>query len=152
MRASGDVVELGTDQLALDADGARQVFSSAQVEIDLDTAAAVTARTEGWPAGLHLAAMIARDADITGTASRVTGDDRFVADYLYRESMARLPEEQQRFLRRTSVLDQLSASLCDAVVGEPGSSMHLRALEASNSFLVPLDRQRGWYRYPRAVP
>jgi LuxR family maltose regulon positive regulatory protein len=77
----------------------------------------------------------------------VAGDDRYVADYLYRESMAGLPEELQRFLRRTAVLDQLNASLCDAVVGEPGASEHLRVLEASNSFLVPLDRHRGWYRY-----
>jgi LuxR family maltose regulon positive regulatory protein len=147
LRASGDALELGTDRLALDADGARQVFSSERVEIDLDTAAAVTARTEGWPVGLYLAALIARDGDGDHAASSVAGDDRYVADYLYRESMARLPEDLQRFLRRTAVLDQLSAPLCDAVVGEQGSTRHLRALEASNSFLIPLDRRRGWYRY-----
>ena len=145
LRASGDVLEVGTDRLALDAEGARQVFSSERVEIDLDTAAAVAARTEGWPVGLYLAALIARDSDRAG--SRVAGDDRYVADYLYRESMARLPDVLQRFLRRTAVLDQLTASLCDAVVGERGSGEHLRALEASNLFLVPLDRRRGWYRY-----
>jgi LuxR family maltose regulon positive regulatory protein len=147
LRTSGEVMEVGTDDLAFDADGARQVFSGAQVEIDPDAAVAVAARTEGWPVGLYLAALIARDGDGGHAASSVTGDDRYVADYLYRESMARLPEERQRFLRRTAVLDQLTASLCDAVVGEPGSGEHLRALEASNSFLVPLDRRRGWYRY-----
>jgi LuxR family maltose regulon positive regulatory protein len=146
LRSSGDVLEVGTDDLALDVEEARQVFSGAHVEIDPDRAAAVVARTEGWPVGLYLAALIARDGDGTHAAS-VAGDDRYVADYLYRESMARLPEARQRFLRRTAVLDQLTASLCDEVVGEQGSGEHLRALEASNSFLVPLDRRRGWYRY-----
>ena len=145
LRSSGDVLEVGTDQLALGAEGARQVFSGARVEIDSDTAAAVAARTEGWPVGLYLAALIARDGG--GAALSVAGDDRYVADYLYRESMARLPPDLQQFLRRTAVLDQLTASLCDAVVGEPGSTEHLRVLEASNSFLVPLDRRRDWYRY-----
>ena len=149
LRSTGEVLEVGTDHLALDADGARQVFAGARVEIDPDTAAGVATRTEGWPVGLYLAALIARDGDGDGdgAALAVAGDDRYVADYLYREAMARLPEERQRFLRRTAVLDQLTASLCDAVVGEPGSTEHLRALEASNSFLVPLDRRRGWYRY-----
>jgi LuxR family maltose regulon positive regulatory protein len=147
LRPSGDVFEVGTDQLALDAHGAQHVFSSAQVQIDLDTAAAVAGRTEGWPVGLYLAALIARDGDGDHAASSVAGDDRYVADYLYRETMARLPEERRRFLRRTAVLEQFTASLCDAVVGEPGSSAHLRTLEESNSFLIPLDRHRGWYRY-----
>jgi LuxR family maltose regulon positive regulatory protein len=70
-----------------------------------------------------------------------------VADYLYRESLMLLPKKTQRFLRRTAVLDQMSAPLCDAVLGESGSQARLRALEASNSFLVPLDRHREWFRY-----
>ena len=77
----------------------------------------------------------------------MSGDDRYVADYLYRESLMLLPKKTQRFLRRTAVLDQLSAPLCDAVLGESGGQERLRALEASNSFLVPLDRHREWYRY-----
>ncbi len=70
-----------------------------------------------------------------------------MADYLYRESLMQLPEDVQRFLRRTAVLDQLSASLCDAILGEPGAQAQLRQLEARSLFLVPLDRRRGWYRY-----
>ena len=58
-----------------------------------------------------------------------------------------MPEDLQRFLRRTAVLDQLCAPLCDAVLGEPGAQEHLRRLEASNMFLIPLDRRREWYRY-----
>ena len=71
-------------------------------------------RTEGWPAGLYLAALIAREhpADVIN----ITGADRYVADYLYRESMASQPEDVQRFLRRTAVVDQLSGPLCDALL------------------------------------
>ena len=110
-----------------------------------DQASEVTERTEGWPAGLYLAALVARD---TGdSAATISGDDRYVSDYLYRESLSRLPESDQRFLRRTAVLDQLCAPLCEAVLREPGAQSRLRKLEASNSFLIPLDRRREWYRY-----
>ena len=77
-------------------------------------------RTEGWPVGLHLAALIARDDD--ADAARISGDDRYVADYLYREALTRQPAEVQQFLRRSAVLDQLSGPLCDAVVGSVGRS------------------------------
>ena len=77
----------------------------------------------------------------------MSGDDRYVADYLYRESLMLLPKKTQRFLRRTAILDQMSAPLCDAILGESGSQARLRGLEASNSFLVPLDRHREWFRY-----
>ncbi len=70
-----------------------------------------------------------------------------MADYLYRESLMQLPESVQRFLRRTAVLDQLSAPLCDAILEESGAQARLRDLEATSLFLVPLDRRRGWYRY-----
>ena len=105
----------------------------------------MTERTEGWPVGLYLAAVIARDSH--GEALTVSGDDRYVADYLYRESLMSLPENIQRFLRRTAVLDQLCAPLCDALLEESGGQQRLRGLEASNLFLIPLDRRREWYRY-----
>ncbi len=145
LRASGDAMELVAGDLALDADGAEQIFSQAHVNVTHDVAAAVTARTEGWPVGLYLAAVIARDSH--GDALTVSGDDRYVADYLYREAMAQLPDHLRRFLRRTSVLDRLSAPLCDAILEESGSGAELRRLEATNLFLLPLDRRRGWYRY-----
>ena len=145
MRASGDAVEIGAGDLALDAAGAEQIFAEAHVDITHEQAAAVTARTEGWPVGLYLAALIAGDSG--GDVLTISGDDRYVADYLYRESLMQLPEGVQRFLRRTAVLDQLSAPLCDAILDETGASAQLRDLEATSSFLVPLDRRRGWYRY-----
>jgi len=144
-RASGDALEVREGDLGLDAAGAEQIFTEAHGSISPEAAAAVTDRTEGWPAGLYLAALIARDSG--DSVSTISGDDRYVADYLYRESLGQLPEDTQRFLRRTAVLDQLCAPLCDAVLGESGGQERLRALEVSNSFLIPLDRHREWYRY-----
>jgi LuxR family maltose regulon positive regulatory protein len=146
LRASGDALELLASDLALDAAGAAQIFfSQANVKLTGELAAAMTERTEGWPVGLYLAAMIARES--TGEAVTISGDDRYVTDYLYRESLMRLPESTQRFLRSTAVLDQLCAPLCDAVLGESGAQERLRSLEASSLFLIPLDRRRAWYRY-----
>jgi LuxR family maltose regulon positive regulatory protein len=145
LRASGDALEYLASDLALDAAGAEQIFAQARVSLTRDLAAAVTERTEGWPVGLYLAAVIAHESN--GEALTVSGDDRYVADYLYRESLIQLPESIQRFLRCTAVLDQLCAPLCDAVLGESGAQERLRGLEASNVFLIPLDRRRDWYRY-----
>ncbi|MCD2441880.1 LuxR C-terminal-related transcriptional regulator [Agromyces sp. SYSU K20354] len=145
LRVSGDAVEITARDLAIDASGAQQIFAGAEVPLDRDDAAGVVERTEGWPVGLFLAAAIARDGG--GDASAVAGDDRYVADYLYREAMARLPEEHQRFLRRTAVLDRFTAPLCDAVLGIGDAQAMLRELEASDAFLVALDRRREWHRY-----
>jgi LuxR family maltose regulon positive regulatory protein len=145
LRASGDALEFLASNLTLDAAGAEQIFSDVDVSLTPEMAVAVTEQTEGWPVGLYLAALIARDSQ--GESLSVAGDDRYVADYLYRESLLQQPESVQRFLRRTAVLDQLSAPLCEALLGESGAQEQLRTLEASNLFLVPLDRRRGWYRY-----
>jgi LuxR family transcriptional regulator, maltose regulon positive regulatory protein len=145
LRALGETLEFGAGDLALDAAGAQQIFSNARVSLTSELAAAVTGRTEGWPAGLYLAALIARESG--GQALAVTGEDPYVADYLYREALTQQPEDVQRFLRRTAVLDQLSARLCDAVLGSSGAAGQLRRLEAASLFVVPLDRRREWYRY-----
>ena len=145
LRASDDAFEFGASDLALDASGAEQIFSRDFVTLTADAAAVIARRTEGWPVGLHLAALIARDSGADGLA--ITGDDRYVADYLYREALSRLPEDDQQFLRRTAVVDQLCAPLCDAVVDDVGAQERLRRLEAANLFLFPLDRRRQWYRY-----
>ena len=105
----------------------------------------MAARTEGWPAGLYLAAVVAKERG--GEVAVVTGDDRYFSDYLNSESLARQPEDIQRFLRRTAVLEQLCGPLCDAVLQSSGSAEYLRRVEAATLFLVPLDRRREWYRY-----
>jgi LuxR family maltose regulon positive regulatory protein len=144
-RTSGQQLEVAAADLALDAAGAQQIFSSLDVTVSPELAAAVARHTEGWPAGLHLAAMIAKDSsDYLGT---VTGDDPYVADYLYRECLARQPEDVQWFLCRTAVLGRLCGALTDATLGISEGTKQLRRLEASNLFVVPLDRKRRWYRY-----
>jgi len=145
LRVSGDGLELGAGDLAFDADGAWQIFSHAQVSVTPELASAVTERTEGWPVGLYLAALIERQD--RGRAQTVAGDDRYVADYLYREILIRQPKAIQRFLRRTAVLDQLSGPLCEAVLGSSAAAIQLRRVEAHGLFLTPLDRRRQWYRY-----
>ena len=145
LRAAADALEVGPADLTLDADGARQVFAAARVSLDPEQAAAVTKRTEGWPAGLYLAALIARESP--GRATGLTGEDRYVADYLYREALVRQPQAIQRFLRRTAVLDRLCAPLCAAVLRSPAAGAQLRQVEGHSLFLTPLDREREWFRY-----
>jgi LuxR family transcriptional regulator, maltose regulon positive regulatory protein len=144
-RVSGDALEFGAGDLALDAAGARQIFAHAHVNEALELAAAATEQTEGWPAGLYLAALIAKESH--SQVRTVTGDDRYVADYLYREALTGQPKAIQRFLRRTAVLEQLCGPLCEAVLGSSAAAMQLRRIEAHSLFLTPLDRQRQWYRY-----
>jgi LuxR family maltose regulon positive regulatory protein len=144
-RVSGDALEFGAGDLALDAASAQQIFAHAHVSVTPELAAAAVERTEGWPAGLYLAALIAKESH--SQVRTVTGDDRYVADYLYREALSGQPKATQRFLRRTAVLDQLCGPLCEAVLGSSAAAMLLRHVEAQNLFLTPLDRQRQWYRY-----
>ncbi|WP_265523130.1 LuxR family transcriptional regulator [Oerskovia flava] len=143
LRAADEAVEILATDLALDVAATAHVLAAAQVPAGQEIATAVAERTEGWPVGVHLAALIARD----DSGHAVTGTDRFIADYLQREAFSRLPTATRTFLRRTSVLDELSAPLCNAVLGAHDSQAHLRRLEAASTFLVPLDRRREWFRY-----
>ena len=145
LRAAGDALDITSNDLVLDAAGAKKVFAKAGLIVDGDVAASIVTRTEGWPVGVFLAAAIARDGG--GDALSVSGDDRYVADYLYREALANQPEHVQRFLRRTAVLDTFSAPLCDTLLDGGDAQEILRDLEASGMFLVPLDRHREWFRY-----
>jgi LuxR family transcriptional regulator, maltose regulon positive regulatory protein len=145
LRAAGDALEIGASELALDAAGTRQVFANVRVSMTPELATAVTEQTEGWPVGIYLAALIARESQ--GQAHVVTGEDRYVADYLYREALVQQPKAIQRFLRRTAVLDQLTGPLCEAVLQTSAADSQLRRIEAHSLFLTPLDRERRWYRY-----
>jgi len=145
LRATGDALEFGVPDLALDAAGAGQVFAHARVSVTPELAAAVAERAEGWPVGLYLAALIAKESH--GQAQPVTGDDRYVADYLYREALIGQPKAIQRFLRRSAVLDQLCGPLCEAVLESSAAAAQLRRIEAHGLFVAPLDRERQWYRY-----
>ncbi|MFC0197399.1 AAA family ATPase [Microbacterium arthrosphaerae] len=143
MRAEGQVFDIAQDALRLDAAEARTVFAAASVEASDEVLAAAVERCEGWPTGVFLAALAT--ADEPGT--EIVGDDRIVADYLYRECLAGLDPDVIDFLHRTAVLEQLSGPLCDAVREAGDSHEMLRVLEARNLFLIPLDRRRQWFRY-----
>src|SRR3712207_1180460 len=117
--------------------------------------AALEARTEGWAAGLQLAALSARThagaaagpGDVAGFVEAFSGSHRFVLDYLVEEVLDRQPDEVRAFLLDTSVLDQLTGGLCDALTGRSDGQPMLETLERANLFVVPLDDERRWYRY-----
>jgi LuxR family transcriptional regulator, maltose regulon positive regulatory protein len=115
-----------------------------------DILAQLLNRTEGWIAGLQLAALsLQGHPDPQRFVSDFAGDDRYIADYLIEEVFRRRPEQIQDFLLRTSVLERLSGPLCDHLLGRHDSQGMLEALEATNLFLIPLDNRREWYRYHR---
>jgi len=116
---------------------------------------ALTASTEGWPAGLQLAALSVRSsADASALIARLSGSNRYILDYLADEVLLSQPTEVQRFLLRTSVLDLLTAPLCEAICGgdcgwQGAAQDMLEHLERSNLFIVPIGADRRWYRYHR---
>ncbi len=110
--------------------------------------AALEARTEGWIAGLQLAAISMQGrSDAASFIQAFTGSHRFVLDYLVEEVLQRQPERVRNFLLQTAILDRLSGSLCDAVTAQQGGRGMLETLERDNLFIIPLDDQRHWYRY-----
>jgi LuxR family maltose regulon positive regulatory protein len=105
-------------------------------------------RTEGWIAGLQLAALSMQGRiDISGFIAAFAGSHRYVLDYLAEEVLDKQPEDVQKFLLETSILDRMFGSLCDAVTDGNDSQAMLEMLERANLFLIPLDDERRWYRY-----
>ena len=110
--------------------------------------AALAGRTEGWAAGLQLAALSLRGRpDVAGFVAAFTGSNRYVLDYLAEEVLEQQSEQVRAFLLETSVLERLSGELCDAVTGRSGSQALLEQVERAGLFLLPLDEVRGWWRY-----
>jgi LuxR family maltose regulon positive regulatory protein len=149
LRLLDQVTELRQDALALDdRETAELVRRVADIDLDDDQIAKLGARVEGWAAGVQLAALSLRSADDAAAfIDTFAGDDRAVADYLTDEILSRLPPEHHRFLLRTSVLDRLTAPLCNAVTGDSDGQRMLDLLDRQSMFLVPLDSRRGWFRY-----
>ena len=148
LRAYGRIVEIGADDLAMSDREAAALLSGAGVDADAHDVSDLVQHTEGWPAGLYLAALAMRAGSPRAEAVfSVTGDDRFVGDYLRSELLDRGSRAEVAFLTRTSILDRMCGGLCDAVVGRTGSSRTLEQLENRNLLVVPLDRRRGWFRY-----
>jgi LuxR family transcriptional regulator, maltose regulon positive regulatory protein len=148
LRAQGQVVEIGVEELAMDAREAGALLEAADVALSDAEMTELIGRTEGWPVGLYLAALARKAGGRRRDAgARFSGEDRFVADYLYSELLAHLSPELVAFLTRTAVLERMCGPLCDAVLDIRGSGRVLEQLEDSNLLVVPLDRHRRWYRY-----
>jgi len=149
LRARGQLAELRAAELRFTTEEAAALLGAAAGPVLPDTAvAALTARTEGWAAGLQLAALSLRGrTDAAAFVAAFSGSHRFVLDYLADEVLDRQPAPVRAFLLETSVLERLSGELCDAVTGRPGSQAMLDHIERAGLFLVPLDEVRGWWRY-----
>ena len=151
LRARGQLTELRAADLRFTPAEAAE-FLNRTMGLNLRDAdiAALEARTEGWIAGLQLAAISMRGhQDATSFIQSFTGSHQFVLDYLIEEVLQQQPESILTFLLRTSILDRLCGPLCDAVLGSPSAPGQetLEYLERANLFIVPLDRERRWYRY-----
>ena len=127
---------------------AAALLRAAGVALGADEVAELHRRTEGWPAGLYLAALYLREGGSLGNAAvSFGGDDRLVSEYMESEFLARISQRQRVFLTRTAVLERMSGPLCEAVLELPGAAATLADLARSNLLLVPLDRRGRWYRY-----
>ena len=144
------VTELGPRDLAMTRSEATLLLRLAGLELDRDGAETLLRRTEGWPAGLSLAALsVGERATGPAAPNRFGGEDRLVAEYLRDEILDGLSADQLEFVLRTSVLETLTGPLCDAVLERSGSAATLSVLSRSNVLLVPLDRTDERYRYHR---
>ena len=148
LRASARLFEIGPETLALSRREAHLLLRATGLELTDREVSELVARTEGWPAGLYLAALTlhGRNADGDRPMS-ITGEDRYVAEYLRSEHLAQLEPDMREFLVRSSVLGKMCGSLCDAVLETEASGARLESMRASNLFLVPLDDHCEWYRY-----
>ena len=147
-RAQGGLHEIGVADLRLDEREAGLLLDAAGVELSASELSELTERTEGWPAGLYLAALaLQAGTPSSRSAAGFNGDDRFISDYFRLELLSRLPAAEARFLKYTSVLDRMCGGLCDHVLETTGSARMLETLERTNRFVVPLDRRGEWYRY-----
>ena len=148
LRAEGRIMEIGPGDLSLTHQEAASLLHDAEVALRDDDLAELHQRTEGWPAGLYLAALAIREGGSPGkVAASFDGGDRLVSEYVESEFLARIPQQLRLFLTRTAVLERMSGPLCEAVLDIGGSAGMLADLARSNLLLVPLDRRGQWYRY-----
>src|SRR5215203_4762040 len=149
LRARGQLGELRAAELRFTPTEAAEFLEGAMgLRLSAEEMAALEDRTEGWIAGLQLAALsMRRREDVGGFIRAFAGDNRYVLDYLAEEVLGRQPERIRSFLLSTSILERLSGPLCEAVTGQEDGGRMLEILERGNFFVVPLDDRRHWYRY-----
>jgi LuxR family maltose regulon positive regulatory protein len=148
LRTQGRVLEIGPAELSLSRQEAGALLRAAEVLLAEDDVATLHQRTEGWAAGLYLAALSLREGgSLKGAGAAFDEDDRLVGQYMESEFLARIPARHREFLTRTAVLERMCGPLCEAVLDLPASAATLSELARSNLLLVPLDRRGYWYRY-----
>ncbi len=155
LRARGELLEIRASDLRFTPAEATEFLNDVMgLELQPTHIAALETRTEGWAAGLQLAALSARSraasadpTDIDSFVEDFSGTHRFVLDYLLEEVLDAQPDELRAFLLETSVLDQLTGPLCDALTGGSEGRTTLQTLENANIFVIPLDDERQWFRY-----
>jgi len=148
LRVEGRILEIGPADLSLSCQEAASLLRAADVPLGDDDVAALHKRTEGWAAGLYLAALYLREGgSVQGAGDAFGGDDRLVSQYMESEFLGRISARHREFLTRTAVLGRMCGPLCEAVLDQPGSAAELAELVRSNLLLVPLDRRGFWFRY-----
>ncbi|MBT9317945.1 LuxR C-terminal-related transcriptional regulator [Leptothoe spongobia] len=149
LRSHGDLTELRVSDLRFTPDEAAAFLNQGMgLEISAGDVAALEQRTEGWIAGLQLAALSLQGReDVSDFVAAFSGDDRYIVDYLLEEVLQRQPDHVRHFLLQTALLDRLNGSLCDAVTSQNNGQSMLETLERGNLFIIPLDNKRQWYRY-----
>lgn len=149
LRSQGQLLELRSSDLGFSANDISILFNKKlKLSLSPDDAYSLETKTEGWIAGLQLTAlsMMGRE-DISGFIQNLKGDNRYIMDYLMEEVMKVQTDEIKEFLLQTSILEQMSAPLCNAVLNRNDSQQILEILEENNMFVIPLDEERNWYRY-----
>jgi LuxR family maltose regulon positive regulatory protein len=150
LRLEGELTEIRAADLRFGLDDSRVLLEGAGVELSDSALALLLERTEGWAAGLRLAALsLAGHRDPELFAAEFSGSERTVAEYLLAEVLERQPAEVRRLLLRTSILERVSGLLADLMTGDSGGERILQELEEANAFVVSLDAQRSWFRYHR---
>ena len=149
LRSQNQLTELRAADLSFTTNETADLFKKRlNLQISTNDIQLLETRTEGWIAGLQLAALSLHGRkDPSNFLKTFKGDHRYIADYLTEEVLNRQPEQLRNFLLQTSILERLSASLCDAVTGQDNSRQVLNTLENANMFVIPLDEERCWYRY-----
>ena len=148
LRLEGELTEIRTTDLQFTLDEARELLATADVTLPESTLARLVERTEGWAAGLRLAALsLSGRSDAEKLAAGFSGSERMVTEYLRAEVLDQQPEEVRCLLRRCSILEEVSGPLADSLTGESGGDWILRELDAANAFVTSVDTDQSWFRF-----
>jgi LuxR family maltose regulon positive regulatory protein len=148
LRLEGELTEIRASDLRFTAAEARELFAAAGVQLPDAALVTLHERTEGWAAGLRLAALsLVGHSDPAGFAAGFSGTERTVAEYLLAEVLDQQPEEVRRLFLRTSILERVNGELADLLTEDKGGERVLLDLEDANAFVISLDGSRSWFRY-----